>query len=1266
MNSRQYAASPSEGAANLIEVFRRRVAEQPDDLLYTFLHDDEGQISRRTYAQIDREARAIACRLQQLGLQGQRALLIYDPGLEFTTALVGCLYAGVIAVPAYPPDPMRSHRVIPRLQSIATNAQGTVLLTSRSLAEWAEGLFSRLDGIEAVLATDEIDLALAEQWQQPPTDRDTVAILQYTSGSTGAPRGVVIDHGNLIANLSQIHMLLHDETNVLCSWLPPYHDMGLMGHLLSWHSARHIVFLSPLAFFQRPVRWLRTFADYGVTCSAAPDFAFDHCIQKVSAEDRATLDLSNWQVALNGAEMIRPETLERFLEVFGPCGMRREAFYPSYGMAEGTVMVSGGVRSAPYITKTVDLTALSENRVVEVDADADNARTFVGCGNAVPGGKVIIVDPDSLQRLPDGEVGEIWTAGPNVARGYWNNPEATEERFRAFTADGDGPYLRTGDMGFLDQGEVFVTGRLKDVIIVWGRNHYPQDIEQTVESIHPDLKRYGAAVFSAEIEGRERVVLVQEIRRPQKHDLDKLLEDIRNEVAAEHQIPLDVIVLIKLGELPKTSSGKIQRSIAREQFLAGALDEVARWEGEFKPIRLPKPEEYVAPSTATEKILAEVWQEALGVDRVGIHDNFFDLGGHSLLATQLATRLAPHFQIEVPLRDVFERPTIAALAEYIDQAMGKRAGGAASMPRGSQGQNGETRRQNGEAPGHHGEMPGLDHAHDPLDDILAAVENMSDEEAQQKLVEIDPSIAPRHHEYLIIGAGPGGLQLGYFLQAAGRDYCILEREAQAGSSFQKFPRHRRLTSINKVFTGYDDNEINLRWDGNSLLADDSGPLLKDFTKEFYPPADAVVEYLNEYTQRYELNVRYQTNVRRISRDGGIFRVVDDLGRVHTSRVLVLATGASLPYRPNIQGIELAEDYTEMSLDCDDYVGQRVLILGKGNAAFETANHLLGVASQIHLIGPHPVKLACNTHHLGDLHSVNGGLLDTCLLNQQNALLDAQLVKLAQRDDKIVATVSQLHARGEVEELEYDRVLCCTGFRFDDSLFDESCIPATAITGRFPAQTAAWESTNVPNLYFAGTLMQMRDFQAKQSAFTSGFRYNIHLLHRLLEARYHGVPLPALQVECTPEAIVEQMVHRANTSSSLWHQHGYLCDALVIRPGQPALYYEDLSIDYVVESELGQHEHYYLLTMEYGKNVDAHADPLALPGANTNGLHRPKTTTGIHPVVRRYHRGAKVAEHHVADNLLSEFKDPIHVEPQLRFFREQLGLAGVPTTPADSK
>jgi thioredoxin reductase len=514
-----------------------------------------------------------------------------------------------------------------------------------------------------------------------------------------------------------------------------------------------------------------------------------------------------------------------------------------------------------------------------------------------------------------------------------------------------------------------------------------------------------------------------------------------------------------------------------------------------------------------------------------------------------------------------------------------------------------------------------------------------------------------YHEYLIIGAGPGGLQLGYLLKKSGRDYCILERDREAGSFFKTFPRHRTLISINKIYTGYHDYETNLRWDWNSLLCDDHDLLFKNFSREYYPPARALVDYLNEFVKRNELNVQFDTPVSRISRDGETFRVVDGAGRVFTSRVLVVASGNTRPYQPDVPGIELAENYLNMTLDRDDFLGQRVLILGKGNSAFETADHLLGVTSLIHLLSPHSVKMAWKSHYVGHLRAINNSLLDTYLLKQQNAMLDGELVKLERRaDGKIVAVVHYAHAADEVEELVYDRVLCCTGFRFDDSIFDDSCRPELTIMDRFPAQTAAWESTNVPNLYFAGTLMQMRDFKKKQSGFIHGFRYNIHLLHRIIEERYEGVPAPVTEIEGTPEAIVEKLVHRANVNSGLWQQTGFMCDMVVVREGQPALYYEDLTVDYVMEGELGQHNHYYLMTMEFGQEIiDSYPDPFAVPRVHKDDVDRSELSTGIHPILRRYCRGEKVAEHHVIEDLLSEFKEDVHVEPQLRFFRKELGM-----------
>lgn len=663
---------------HLVEVFRRRAQQQADEILFTFLADGESREIHRTYAEMDQQARAIAAELQALGATGERALLIYDPGLDYIAAFAGCLYAGVVAVPLYPPDPLRMHRTLPRLQAVVENAEAKILLTTNSIREWTHSVFGQVTGLETILATDDADPGLESDWTEPALAREDLAFLQYTSGSTGVPKGVMVSHGNLLANLSQIHSRIDVDNAVGVSWLPAYHDMGLIGSILQpWYSGRRSVLLSPLAFFQRPIRWLRAMTEYRATTSAAPNFAYDLCVRKTTPEERATLDLSNWQVALNGSEQVRHDTMERFVDAFAACGMRREAFYPSYGLAEATLMAAGGRVTAAPIIRRFDAAALEQHRAIPAVAGGDS-RVLVGCGQVVPGGKLLIVDPHTAAVSPEQSVGEIWIAGGNVARGYWKREDENVRLFRAHTACGQGPLLRTGDMGFVDQGELFVTGRIKELIIVRGRNHYPQDIERTVERCHPALKPHGGAAFAIDDQGEERLVVVHEVLRPKRVDLDALIESIRREVVEEHQAPLAAVVLIAPGTLPKTTSGKTQRADCRELFLTGELSPIAEWRAGTL-VDSHSPAEYVAPRNAAEVFLAGVWAEVLGVSRVGVHDHFLDLGGDSMLATQLVSRLAPYFKHDLPLRSLFERPTVAALAEIMEPPLAPQADEAAML-----------------------------------------------------------------------------------------------------------------------------------------------------------------------------------------------------------------------------------------------------------------------------------------------------------------------------------------------------------------------------------------------------------------------------------------------------------------------------------------------------------------------------------------------------------------------------------------------------------
>ncbi len=568
------------GPPTLVHLLRHRAACQPNDVAFTFLVDGESEQVHLTNAELDRQARAIGAWLQSLDLVGERALLLYPPGLEFIAAFFGCLYAGVAAVPVYPP---RRNRSLFRIQAIADDAQARVALTTDVVVRLMQPLIHETPHLEALtwLTTDHVPAGMEDRWQFPEVHTDTLAFLQYTSGSTGAPKGVMLNHGNLLHNSALIaYAFEHTRSGVGVFWLPSYHDMGLIGGILQpLYVGRPNILMSPVAFLQKPYRWLSAITRFGGTTSGGPNFAYDLCVRKITPEQKASLDLSTWQVAFNGAEPVRADTIERFCEAFGPCGFRREAFYPCFGMAEATLIVSGGYVKKPPVIRWYQAAALGQDQVVPAEPHDPAARALVGCGSNLPDQEIVIVDPETRTRCPANRVGEIWVRGPSIALGYWNQPEATEATFRAYLADtGQGPYLRTGDLGFLEDGELFVTGRIKDLIIFRGMNIYPQDIEQTAEKSHPSLLPNAGAAFTVESDGRERLVLVQEVERRRKTNFEEVFDAIRRAVSREHELPLDAIVLVYAHSIPKTSSGKIQRHACRNGYLAGSLRVVARWE----------------------------------------------------------------------------------------------------------------------------------------------------------------------------------------------------------------------------------------------------------------------------------------------------------------------------------------------------------------------------------------------------------------------------------------------------------------------------------------------------------------------------------------------------------------------------------------------------------------------------------------------------------------------------------------------------------------
>lgn len=508
-------------------------------------------------------------------------------------------------------------------------------------------------------------------------------------------------------------------------------------------------------------------------------------------------------------------------------------------------------------------------------------------------------------------------------------------------------------------------------------------------------------------------------------------------------------------------------------------------------------------------------------------------------------------------------------------------------------------------------------------------------------------------EYLIIGAGPAGLQLGYYFEKSHRNYMILEAGDNPGTFFKNFPRHKKLISINKIYTGCDDPEVNLRWDWNSLLSDSEDMRFKNYSKEYFPHTDALVDYLGDFATHFKLNIKYGCKVVKISKDDKFF-VVDNNDNVYCAERLIIATGVSKPYIPSIPGIELAENYVDVSINPEDFINQRVLIIGKGNSGFETADNLIGTTALIHIASPNSVKMAWKTKYVGNLRAANNNLLDTYQLKSQNLLLDATINKIEHQNGKFVVSFSYTNVN-EDEDIVYDRVIVCTGFQFDDSIFDESCKPQLVINNRFPAQTSAWESTNIQKLYFAGVLMHMRDYKKKQSGFIHGFRYNIRSLHQILECRYHNKELPYQVIQANPESITQAIINRVNLSSGLWQQTGFLCDVVVIsKEGKTAQYYEDIPIDYVHESNLGQEEHYYTITLEFGLDlINASPDPFALKRVHKDDIENAEQSPSLHPIIRHFCGSNLICEHHVIEDIASEWLENVHIKPLLKFMYSQL-------------
>ncbi|GAB7038986.1 MULTISPECIES: NAD(P)-binding domain-containing protein [Catenuloplanes] len=508
-------------------------------------------------------------------------------------------------------------------------------------------------------------------------------------------------------------------------------------------------------------------------------------------------------------------------------------------------------------------------------------------------------------------------------------------------------------------------------------------------------------------------------------------------------------------------------------------------------------------------------------------------------------------------------------------------------------------------------------------------------------------------DYLIIGAGPAGLQLAALLDRDGRDFAVLEAGPAPGTFFTTYPRHRQLISINKVYTGHPDPERNLRMDWNSLLTDDPALRFGNYSRRYFPAADDLLRYLADFAAPLAHRIRYDTEVVRVSRADGVFVVEDAAGTVHRSRALVVATGVPKLHVPPIPGAELAERYDTVSVDPADFTNQRVLIIGKGNSAFETADALLETTAVTHVAGPHAVRFAWQTHYVGHLRAVNNNFLDTYQLKSGNAVLDGTVERIEARPDGgFRVEFRYARTREAVRVLHYDRVVLCTGFRFDASIFDASARPALVIDDRFPEQTPAFESVNVPGLFFAGTLTQQRDFKKSTSGFIHGFRYAVRALHRILAHRYERAPWPATAL--SRDAISDAIIARVNRSSGLWQQFAVLGDVITVTDAGAA-YHEEVPVAYHRDGGLGTPAHAFVVTLEYGPDHDT-VDPfdITVPRIAENDPLAAHDASYLHPVVRHYRDGAPAGEHHLAENLENEWDLPaVHRMPLEVFVKERL-------------
>jgi acyl-CoA synthetase (AMP-forming)/AMP-acid ligase II len=652
----------------LVDLARWQAANNPDRIPFTFLPDGEELEFNLTFRELDQRARKVAAWIQSKAQPGDRALLMYPLGLDLLIGLYSCWYAGITAVALGLPRP---NAPLTAQEIVADQSQAKFVLSTAAYQAAFSSQVSQ-SSLQSLcwLATDQVPEAISlDDWRQPQITPESLALLVYTSGSTNDPKAVMVSQGGLVGEIlpfSERYFL--DPEAIFVSYAPLYHIGGLLFCCLPVGNGMRYIFMPVQSFIERPMRWLNAMSRYKAQASGCFNFGFQSCVDRTTPEERAGLDFSHWKVCAAGGERVRPDLLELFEKTFSPYGFHAGVLAPSYGSTETHGIVSVRVSPAGFRTFHLDQGALESNRVILADPHLTRTQQHVGCGTHLSNKRLILVNPNTLNRCAPDEIGEIWVDSAHVAKGYWKRPDDTKDTFQAYTADTqEGPYLRTGDMGCLIDGDLIITGRIKDMIILHGKNYYSQDLEKTAEQSHPAILPGSSAAFPYQDANEECLAIACEVRPDTADiDLDPVISAVRKAISQDQGQAVHLVALVKKGTLPRTPTGKIQRAACRTGLDSGQLKaiKVNRLESAGNA-HAEEPDGYIAPRTSIERALVGIWSGVLGKQRIGVRDNFFDLGGDSLLGTQVVAQVQDVFQVELSASLPFVSPTIESMAQII-------------------------------------------------------------------------------------------------------------------------------------------------------------------------------------------------------------------------------------------------------------------------------------------------------------------------------------------------------------------------------------------------------------------------------------------------------------------------------------------------------------------------------------------------------------------------------------------------------------------------